>query len=158
LSWSRTELAALSLLLALAHVAHKALAGGRNDTYVSAKLVSWSYGGGFIVICGVALVSLVGLGRGRYAYDVNAVFVPAALEAIDRLLKSGLLDAYLSVERRTALQKVGAQSKAWSQHAAPPFSTVSAGTAHSASSRPSVPRRLSAAAGYMAGWMMLALI
>src|SRR3990170_3533990 len=37
-----------------------------------------------------------GLGRGRYAYDVNAVFVPAALAAIDRLVKSGLLDSYLS--------------------------------------------------------------
>ncbi len=36
-----------------------------------------------------------GLGRGRYAYDVNAVFVPAALDAIDRLLKSGFA-RYLS--------------------------------------------------------------
>ena len=62
-----------------------------------------------------------GLGRGRYAYDVNAVFVPAALDAIDRLLKSGLLDPYVSVERRTALQRAGAQSKAWSQHVPPLF-------------------------------------
>lgn len=54
-------LAALSLLSAFAHIAHRALAGGWNDTYVSAKLVSWSYGGAFIVICGVALVGIVGL-------------------------------------------------------------------------------------------------
>jgi hypothetical protein len=54
-------LAALSLLSALAHIAHRALTGGWNDTYVSAKLVSWSYGGAFIVICGVALVGIVGL-------------------------------------------------------------------------------------------------
>ncbi len=58
-----------------------------------------------------------GLGRGRYAYDVNAVFVPAALAAIDRLLKSKLLDPYLCVEQRTALQRAGVHSKVWSQHA-----------------------------------------
>ena len=32
-----------------------------------------------------------GLGGGRYPYDVNAVFVPAALDAIARLQSSGLL-------------------------------------------------------------------
>ena len=54
-------LAALSLLSAVAHIAHKALTGGWNDTYVSAKLVSWSYGGAYIMICCVALVGIAGL-------------------------------------------------------------------------------------------------
>lgn len=62
-----------------------------------------------------------GLGRGRYAYDVNAVFVPAALGAIDRLFKSGLLDPYLSTEQRTVLQRAGAQSQVWSKRAPPLF-------------------------------------
>jgi hypothetical protein len=53
-------LTALSLLSALAHIAHRALSGGWNETYVSAKLVSWSYGGAFIVVCGVALVGVAG--------------------------------------------------------------------------------------------------
>ena len=62
-----------------------------------------------------------GLGRGRYAYDVNAVFVPAALEAIDRLVKSGLIDAYLSDAQRRTLQKAQAQHDVWSRKAPPMF-------------------------------------
>ena len=53
-------LAALSLLSAFAQIAHRALSGGWNDTYVSARLVSWTYGGAFVVICGVALLGVVG--------------------------------------------------------------------------------------------------
>jgi hypothetical protein len=62
-----------------------------------------------------------GLGRGRYAYDVNAVFVPAALHAIDRLLKSGLLDPYLSAEERDVLMRAEAQHRVWSRQAPPMF-------------------------------------
>lgn len=62
-----------------------------------------------------------GLGRGRYAYDVNAVFVPAALESIDRLLGSGLLNPYLSNDQRSALQRAQAQSQIWSTKAPPMF-------------------------------------
>ena len=54
-------LVALSLLSAFAHIARKALSGGWNETYVSAKLVGWSYGGAFIVVCGVAVVGIIGL-------------------------------------------------------------------------------------------------
>jgi len=54
-----------------------------------------------------------GLGRGRYPYDVNAVFVPAALEAADKLLRAGLLDPYLSPEDRTALARTGAMARIW---------------------------------------------
>lgn len=62
-----------------------------------------------------------GLGRGRYAYDVNAVFVPAALESIDRLLGSGLLNPYVSREQRSVLQGTKAQSQVWSKLAPPMF-------------------------------------
>jgi glycogen debranching enzyme len=62
-----------------------------------------------------------GLGRGRYAYDVNAVFVPAALRATDRLLKSGLLDRYLSAEERDVLTRADAQHRVWSKQAPPMF-------------------------------------
>ncbi len=58
-----------------------------------------------------------GLGGGRYAYDVNAVFVPAALESAARLLDSGLLDPYLDTSQRTALARARAQARAWTEHA-----------------------------------------
>lgn len=62
-----------------------------------------------------------GLGRGRYAYDVNAVFVPAALHAVGRLLESGLLDSYISDEQRRSLQRAAAQHEAWWRKAPPLF-------------------------------------
>ncbi|KQM30051.1 hypothetical protein [Sphingomonas sp. Leaf10] len=58
-----------------------------------------------------------GLGRGRYAYDVNAVFVPAALEATARLLRAGLLDRYLTLEDRTALTQAEAMATIWRDRA-----------------------------------------
>ncbi len=58
-----------------------------------------------------------GLGRGRYPYNVNAVFVPAALTAADRLLRAGLLDAYVSKEDRAALARAGALAKVWREKA-----------------------------------------
>ena len=58
-----------------------------------------------------------GLGRGRYAYDVNAVFVPAALDAAVRMLRAGLLDAYLTPQDRAALGKAGAMAATWRQRA-----------------------------------------
>lgn len=54
-----------------------------------------------------------GLGRGRYAYDVNAVFVPAALESAARLLRAGLLDRYLTPEDRVALARADAMATTW---------------------------------------------
>jgi hypothetical protein len=58
-----------------------------------------------------------GLGGGRYAYDVNAVFVPAALEAADRLLKAGLLDPYATAADRAALAEAAAMARQWRRHA-----------------------------------------
>ncbi len=62
-----------------------------------------------------------GLGRGRYAYDVNAVLVPAALDATHRLLESGLLDSYLTDAQRRTLQRASAQHDIWSRKAPPMF-------------------------------------
>lgn len=58
-----------------------------------------------------------GLGRGRYAYDVNAVFVPAALESAARMLRAGLLDRYLTAEDRAALARAEVMATVWRQHA-----------------------------------------
>ncbi|KQM88790.1 hypothetical protein ASE67_03475 [Sphingomonas sp. Leaf23] len=58
-----------------------------------------------------------GLGRGRYAYDVNAVFVPAALESAARMLRAGLLDPYLTAEDRAALARAEAMATVWRQRA-----------------------------------------
>ena len=61
-----------------------------------------------------------GLGRGRYAYDVNAVWAPAALAAIERFAGSGLLDRYGTPEERAAMAKAAKQATVW-QRLAPQF-------------------------------------
>lgn len=58
-----------------------------------------------------------GVGRGRYAYDVNAVFVPAALDAARRMYAAGLLDPYLSPADRAALARAGATAGVWRDRA-----------------------------------------
>ena len=58
-----------------------------------------------------------GLGGGRYAYDVNAVFVPAALDAAARLAASGLLDPYLTPDDRKALADAGRMARVWRDQA-----------------------------------------
>ncbi|MEH3046318.1 hypothetical protein [Sphingomonas adhaesiva] len=58
-----------------------------------------------------------GLGRGRYAYDVNAVFVPAALDAAARMLRAGLLDAYLTPQDRATLAQAGGMARVWRERA-----------------------------------------
>lgn len=62
-----------------------------------------------------------GLGRGVYPYDVNAALAPAALEAADRLLATGLLDSYLSADDRGAFARAGAIARVWRARAAPLF-------------------------------------
>ena len=54
-----------------------------------------------------------GLGRGRYAYDVNAVLVPAALTAAGKLLRAGLLDPYLQPADRTAFARADDAAEVW---------------------------------------------
>jgi len=58
-----------------------------------------------------------GLGGGRYPYDVNGVFAPAALTAIGRLYASGLLQPYLDRAFDPALAEAEALSQVWLREA-----------------------------------------
>jgi len=62
-----------------------------------------------------------GLGGGRFPYDVNAVFVPAALEAAGRFFVSGLLKPYLDPADHAMFARAGAQSNIWRDKARPLF-------------------------------------
>lgn len=74
-----------------------------------------------------------GIGGGRYPYDVNAVLVPAALEAVGRLLDSGLLDPFLTAGDRELLGHTAADARAWRQHAPDLFNmTIANGNARAA--------------------------
>jgi hypothetical protein len=64
-----------------------------------------------------------GLGRGRYPYDVNAVFVPAALAAAGRVFASGLLDPFLNAEDRALFARAPAMARIWEAKAGPLFET-----------------------------------
>jgi hypothetical protein len=54
-----------------------------------------------------------GLGGGRYPYDVNAVLVPAALDAAAQLYSSRLLDPYLGAADRSLLARAAALARVW---------------------------------------------
>jgi hypothetical protein len=58
-----------------------------------------------------------GLGRGRYAYDINAALVPAALEAAAKLHESGLLETYLDGAQRRLLAQAGERARVWTLRA-----------------------------------------
>ena len=74
-----------------------------------------------------------GLGRGFYPYDINVALVPAALEATDCLMRSGLLDSYVSGEQRRVLSRAAPQRAIWSAEAAAFFDvSVPADTARGA--------------------------
>ena len=62
-----------------------------------------------------------GLGGGRFPYDVNAVFVPAALEAAGRFFASGLLDSYLAPADRELFSHATAMLGTWRAKAGPLF-------------------------------------
>ena len=64
-----------------------------------------------------------GLGGGRYPYDVNVAFVPAALESIAQFLDSHLLDPYLTSQQRTLLARAASQARVWRTQAPPMFVT-----------------------------------
>jgi hypothetical protein len=65
--------------------------------------------------------SNTGLGGGRFPYDVNAVFVPGALEAAGRFFAGGLLDPYLGPADRAVFSRAGTMAKIWRAHAAALF-------------------------------------
>lgn len=58
-----------------------------------------------------------GIGRGRYPYDVNAVWMPASLRAIGGFLDSGLLDPYTTASQREQLRTAAAQATRWEAEA-----------------------------------------
>ena len=62
-----------------------------------------------------------GLGGGRFPYDVNAVFVPAALDAAGRFFESGLLDPYLESNDRELFAHAKAMAGTWRDKAGPLF-------------------------------------
>lgn len=64
-----------------------------------------------------------GLAHGRYAYDVNAVLVPAALDAIAAFARSGLLDPHATPAQRVAMQAAARDAQVWSRRAPALFRT-----------------------------------
>jgi hypothetical protein len=70
-----------------------------------------------------------GNGRGVYPYDVNSVFVPAALDAITRLLDSRLLDPYLDAAHRTLFAMAGHDAAIWRARAPAMFEMALSKTA-----------------------------
>ena len=54
-----------------------------------------------------------GIGRGRYPYDVNAVLVPAALEAAAQLTDRGLLSPYVSAGDRALFGRASQMASVW---------------------------------------------
>jgi hypothetical protein len=62
-----------------------------------------------------------GLAGGRFPYDVNAVFVPAALAAAARLYATGRLDPYLDAADRKIFARAAVMAKIWRSAAGPLF-------------------------------------
>lgn len=77
-----------------------------------------------------------GLAGGRYPYDVNAVFMPAALDAIARFQQVGLLQPYAAVTQQQTFSAAGKQAAMWSKRAPPLFRmALAAPAAHEAITR-----------------------
>lgn len=70
-----------------------------------------------------------GLAGGRYPFDVNAAFVPAAMAGIAKILDSRLLLPYLTPEQSEILSDAGRIAAVWSREAAPLFRTQIAAAA-----------------------------
>jgi len=62
-----------------------------------------------------------GLAGGRFAYDVNAVFLPAALDAAGRFFSSGLLDSFLVTADRAMFARAETMAEVWRAKAGPLF-------------------------------------
>jgi hypothetical protein len=65
-----------------------------------------------------------GIGGGRFPYDVNAVLVPAALDATARLLASGLLDPFIAPADRKLLSNMADAARIWRERAPSLFNTT----------------------------------
>ena len=75
--------------------------------------------------------SAQGLDGGTYPYDVNVALVPAALAAIDRLGRSGLLQPFLRAGDSALASAAASQYARW-QQAAPPLFAVRVSPAEAA--------------------------
>ena len=93
-----------------------------------------------------------GIGGGRYPFDVNAVFVPAALDAATRLFRAGLLDPYLAAADRAELTRAEATAQVWRTRAPALFRV----TTPAATALPAI-RAYAAALGVPAGPAIAAL-
>jgi len=62
-----------------------------------------------------------GLAGGRYPYDVNAVFMPAALDAIARFQQAGLLQPFTKPTQQQTFSAARKQAIVWSRQAPPLF-------------------------------------
>jgi hypothetical protein len=65
-----------------------------------------------------------GLGDGRFPYDVNVVFVPAAIESAHRLFASGLLTPYLTDAEREIFSQAANMANIWSDQAGRLFDVI----------------------------------
>lgn len=65
-----------------------------------------------------------GIGRGRYPYDVNAVWMPAALHAIGGFLDSGLLAPYMTDAQHRRLRAAADRAAVWEREAAGLFAVT----------------------------------
>ena len=65
-----------------------------------------------------------GLGGGRVPYDVNGVFVPAALAAIERFHDSGILERHLPPERDVDISGAGRMAGIWQRRAPRHFDVI----------------------------------
>jgi hypothetical protein len=97
----------------------------RNLQYVVASAQAFAQNPGLAHLIGLKPGQIVGewrdsgtgLGGGHYPYDVNAVLVPAALEAAARLSAGGLLTRYLSASDRTLFSGAGRMAVVWRERA-----------------------------------------
>lgn len=69
-----------------------------------------------------------GLGGGRYPYDVNAVLMPAALDAIAHLTATGVLKPYLTRQDQQDFEAAAAMAEVWHKEAPTLFTFQIAGT------------------------------
>lgn len=65
-----------------------------------------------------------GLGGGRYPWDVNAVWMPAALRALGRFADSGLLNACATPAQLRQLREAAARADAWEKNASALFAVT----------------------------------
>ena len=101
----------------------------KNLRYVVASAQAFAQAPGLAHLIGLKPGQIVGewrdsgtgLGGGHYPYDVNAVLVPAALDAAARLSAGGLLSPYLNASDRALFADAARMAAVWRERAPPLF-------------------------------------